>query len=254
MPRVDPSPSAETSAALMGNTTEPNARNMSRLVTRISSATIRGRSSRSALIESCVRAGVPATYMLRPCVSMSRNSLTASPAVFWSMRPAANSTTLPSACAPSRVNSLVKPGILLASSAMVCSLAASSLLSGLYSMTSLISSVRSVGKNLSKFCCAMRLSLFGGRYFSVMPPNWMLANGMTNARSKSTTGIAVLSGWRITHPARRPQKLSSTSFLVLVRRRNEKPHMSMRGPRMARIAASTVIEQMAARLTDAIAP
>ncbi len=66
MPSVEPRPSALISTALMGSTIEPNARNISSVVTIRTEATIRGRLSSSALMLSCSIAGVPPTRTWTP--------------------------------------------------------------------------------------------------------------------------------------------------------------------------------------------
>ena len=66
MPSVAPRPSAVISTALIGRTRDPNARNISTVVSSTTSVTISGRLPSSAAIESCSIAGVPPTSMVTP--------------------------------------------------------------------------------------------------------------------------------------------------------------------------------------------
>ncbi|CAM4438801.1 hypothetical protein MYBA111488_20505 [Mycobacterium basiliense] len=66
MPMVDPSVSALITAALIGSTTEPNARNISNVVVVSRMTSMAGMLSNRLWIESCSSAGVPPTYMSIP--------------------------------------------------------------------------------------------------------------------------------------------------------------------------------------------
>ncbi len=61
MPIVDPRVSALISAALIGSTSEPNARNIRTVVVEINSSTISGSLEYRLWMESCSSAGVPPT-------------------------------------------------------------------------------------------------------------------------------------------------------------------------------------------------
>ena len=62
----------------------------------------------------------------------------------------------------------------------------------------------------------MRTELFGGRYFSLMPPKERLCSGMTSAIIPITIGMAKISGRFITTLTSLPQNPASTSSRVLV--------------------------------------
>ena len=79
MPRVDPSVSALMTAALIGRTTEPNARNISSRVVLNSRVSINGALANRLWIESCSKAGVPPTSTLTPLGGVIERS---SP-IFW---------------------------------------------------------------------------------------------------------------------------------------------------------------------------
>ena len=66
MPIVEPSVRALISAALIGSTTDPNARNISTVVVVMSSSTISGNLSNRLWMLSCSSAGVPPTDTVRP--------------------------------------------------------------------------------------------------------------------------------------------------------------------------------------------
>ncbi len=66
MPSVDPSVSALITVALIGNTTDPNARNINSMVALSNRTSIRGALSNKLWMLSCSRAGVPPTRRLRP--------------------------------------------------------------------------------------------------------------------------------------------------------------------------------------------
>ena len=61
MPIVEPSVSALITAALIGNTTDPNARNINSMVAPSSRTSISGALSNRLWMLSCSRAGVPPT-------------------------------------------------------------------------------------------------------------------------------------------------------------------------------------------------
>ena len=63
---VEPRVSALISAALMGSTSDPNARNIRIVVVVINSSTISGSFANRLWILSCSRAGVPPTYNVTP--------------------------------------------------------------------------------------------------------------------------------------------------------------------------------------------
>ena len=66
IPSVEPSPSALINAALMGRTSEPNVKNISKVVSRMTDTTISGRRSSNASTLSCSMAGVPPTSTVVP--------------------------------------------------------------------------------------------------------------------------------------------------------------------------------------------
>ncbi|CAM4449080.1 hypothetical protein NONI108955_29425 [Nocardia ninae] len=110
------------------------------------------------------------------------------------------------------------------------------------------------GKSWSNSCWARRVGLFGGRYFSLSPPNARLPTGRISSTSPSTSGTNILTGWRMTHRVLRPQNPFSTSSAGLVLRNRLIPSMSTRGPRTASIAGRIVMAVSAAIDTVAIAP
>ncbi len=142
-------------------------------------------------------------------------------------------------------------------------------------MTRVSGSVRKPGKILSNSSWATRTELFGGRYFSLMPPSDRWPSGMISRIMKTRIGPANRTGRFITWLTSLPQKPLSTSSRVLVfwvfsanqsmilrenvqfrrngtRSRVRTPRASTFGPRMARMAASTVIDRMAAIITEAM--
>ena len=115
--------------------------------------------------------------------------------------------------------------------------------------------------------------MFGGRYFSLMPPSESWPSGMISAIMNSRIGTANSNGRFITRLTNLPQKPDSTSSRVMVfwvlsasqsmirrdsgqlRRNGTRssvriPRASTFGPRMARIAASTVIDRIADSITE----
>ncbi|SHW70670.1 Uncharacterised protein [Mycobacteroides abscessus subsp. abscessus] len=87
MPIVEPRPRALMTAALMGSTSEPNARNIRIVVTLIKTTITKGSLSKTVSMESCSSAGVPPTYIVTPLgTGISRSCLTFAPAVFRSTR------------------------------------------------------------------------------------------------------------------------------------------------------------------------
>ena len=141
--------------------------------------------------------------------------------------------------------------------------------------TSVSGSVRKPGKILSNSSCATRTELSGGRYFSLMPPSASFPSGMISRIISTTIGAANNRGRFITRLTNLPQKPFSTSSRVLVfwvfsanqsmifrendqlrrngtRSRVRTPSASTFGPRMARIAASTVMDSTAANMTEAM--
>lgn len=87
-----------------------------------------------------------------------------------------------------------------------------------------------------------------------MPPNLMPVIGMMSNNSPTTIGIVTFSGLRITQRVSRPQMLFSISSVDLICPNRLRPNLSMRLPRMLRIAGSTVTDVNAAKRTVAIAP
>ncbi|CAM3269405.1 hypothetical protein RHDE110596_23905 [Prescottella defluvii] len=87
-----------------------------------------------------------------------------------------------------------------------------------------------------------------------MPPNLMPDSGMIRRIRPRTIGIVTLSGWRITQRVSRPQMLASISSVDLIWPNRLRPNLSIRRPRMPRIAGRTVTEVKAASTTVAIAP
>ena len=142
-------------------------------------------------------------------------------------------------------------------------------------ITSVSGSVRNPGKVRSNSSCATRTGLSGGRYFSLMPPSARFPSGMIITTKSTTIGAANKMGRFITRLTNLPQNPLSTSSRVLVfwvlsathsmmfrdtdqLRRNgtlsrvRTPSASTFGPRMARMAASTVIDNTAASMTEAM--
>lgn len=66
MPIVEPRVNALINAALIGNTTDPNARNIRIVVVTISTVTISGSLSNRLWMLSCSKAGVPPTDSVMP--------------------------------------------------------------------------------------------------------------------------------------------------------------------------------------------
>src|ERR1700760_2312462 len=66
MPMVDPSVSALITAALIGNTIDPKARNINSIVVVTRTTSISGALANKAWMLSCSRAGVPPTQTERP--------------------------------------------------------------------------------------------------------------------------------------------------------------------------------------------
>ena len=66
MPIVEPSVSALITAALMGSTTDPNARNINSMVVPMRTTSINPALSNKAWMLSCSSAGVPPTRSVRP--------------------------------------------------------------------------------------------------------------------------------------------------------------------------------------------
>src|ERR1700756_5192691 len=66
MPMVEPSVSALITAALIGNTIDPNARNINSIVEPRSNTSINGALSKQARMLSCSRPGVPPTNTVTP--------------------------------------------------------------------------------------------------------------------------------------------------------------------------------------------
>ncbi len=140
-------------------------------------------------------------------------------------------------------------------------------------MTSVSCSVRKPGKVRSKSSCAIRTGLFGGRYFSLIPPSARLPSGVISKTMMTMIGTANTSGRFITRLASLPQKPFSTSSRVLVfcvfsashsmmarekpqlrrngtRSRVRTPNASTLGPRIASTAGSTVTDRIAASMIE----
>ncbi len=83
-------------------------------------------------------------------------------------------------------------------------------------ITRVSGSVRKPGKSLSNSSWASRTELFGGRYFSLMPPSDSWPSGMISAIMNNKIGAANRSGRFITRLTSLPQKPFSTSSRVLV--------------------------------------
>ena len=135
--------------------------------------------------------------------------------------------------------------------------------------------MRKPGKLWSKFSCANRTELSGGRYFSLMPPRDSCPSGITSRTIKIRIGAAKAIGRFITTLTSRPQKPFSTSSRVLVfcnrsasqfshqfigfqlrkngtRSNVRTPSASTLRPRMPRVAANTVIDRIDASMTEAM--
>ena len=141
--------------------------------------------------------------------------------------------------------------------------------------TSVSGSVRKPGNIRSNSSWACRTELSGGRYFSLMPPSESFPSGTISRIMITTIGAANSTGRFITWLTSRPQKPLSTSSRVLVfcvlsaihsmtRRETDQlrrngtrsrvltPSASTLGPRIPRIAASTLTESTAESMTEAM--
>ncbi|VAZ58217.1 hypothetical protein LAUMK7_00627 [Mycobacterium kansasii] len=228
IPMVDPSVSALITAALIGSTTDPKARNISSVVAVSKMTSIAGMLSNRLWMESCSSAGVPPTYTSSPLGGVIARSscsfLAASPGL---ISPFCSTRTEGSFDAPGAtlrschmfagsLSGSMNPLIdiaLLRMSATCWSVTGWWLVDWITRVSGL---VRYPGKSWSKCSWDWRTELLGGRYFSLMPPSDRLNNGMTSKIIPRTIGMAKTSGRRITQLTSLPQKPASTSSRVLV--------------------------------------
>ena len=163
IPSVAPRPSRFMIAALMGSTSEPNARNIRIVVATSTYNTNHGSPSTSASTESDSMAGFPPTWTSVPAgIGNCCRYSTVSVGELRSTRPDCRTTTSRpwSSCCPDRANwnGPVSPGALLASARICESVVPSEPIT-----TSLTGSVRVPGKFWSYCSCATRVVLSGGR-------------------------------------------------------------------------------------------
>ncbi len=161
MPIVEPSVSALINAALMGSTTDPNARNISTVVVMTRTVTISGSLENRLWIESCSSAGVPPTNTWMPCggcsarrSAMFRAASPRSTRPFWITRTDGSFDPLSVAgrsfhIASGSLSGSVKPLTVsaLARMSAICALVIGSPSSRF--ITRVICSVRNPGKSLS---------------------------------------------------------------------------------------------------------
>ena len=163
MPRVAPRPSRFMIAALIGSTSDPNARNMRSVVASRTYSTNHGRPSTRASTESRSMAGLPPTYTsVSAGIGKDCRYSTVSAASFRSITPVCNTTTSRpcASCSPERANwnGPVRPGASLAAERICDRVPPSEPIT-----TSLTGSVRVPGKFSSYCSCATRVVLSGGR-------------------------------------------------------------------------------------------
>ncbi len=163
MPSVAPRPSMFMMAALIGSTSDPNARNMSSVVATRTYRTNHGSPAIRASTESFSMAGLPPTNTSVPAgMGKDCRYSTVSVAALRSSTPACRTTTSRpcESCPPERANwnGPVSPGASLAAERICDSVAPSE-----PRITSLTGSVRVPGKFWSYSSCATRVGLSGGR-------------------------------------------------------------------------------------------